>query len=143
MLRAAIQSMQHRQESPRVLLTTLPHEHHGLGLLMVETLLAAERIPCISLGTQTPPQDIVSAAAAHRADIVALSFSGAFPQRAAAAGIAALRQDLDASTAIWVGGRLVERLRQLPGGVCRIRSLDDVLPALDAWRAANRRSAPG
>lgn len=142
-LRAAIQSMPRRQESPRVLLTTLPHEHHGLGLLMVETLLAAERVPCIALGTQTPLQDIVAAVIAHRADIVALSFSAGFPLRAAAAGIASLRQELAEPTTVWVGGRLVARLKQLPKGVCRIQSLDAVLPALDAWRAANSRSAPG
>jgi MerR family transcriptional regulator, light-induced transcriptional regulator len=141
-LRAAIRSMPRRQESPRVLLTTLPDEHHGLGLLMVETLLAAEHVPCISLGTQTPLSDIATAAAAHRADIVALSFSAAFPLRAAAAGIASLRQDLAESATVWIGGRLVARLKQLPKGVCRIQSLDDVLPALGAWRAASNRSEP-
>lgn len=142
-LRAAIQSMPRRQESPRVLLTTLPDEHHGLGLLMVETLLAAERVPCIALGTRTPLSDVLTAAIAHRADIVALSFSAGFPLRAAAAAIASLRQDLGETTTVWAGGRLAARLKQLPNGVCRIQSLDDVLPALDAWRTANNRSAPG
>ena len=142
-LRSAIQSMSRRQDSPRVLLTTLPQEQHALGLLMVETLLASERVPCIALGTQTPLQDIASAAAAHRADIVALSFSDAFPLRAAAAGIASLYPDLAPSTTLWVGGSLVARLKQLPRGVCRIQSLADVLPALEAWRSASNRSAPG
>ena len=142
-LRAAIQSLPQRHESPRVLLTTLPQESHGLGLLMVETLLAAERVPCISLGTQTPISDIATAAFAHRADIVALSFSAAFALRPAAAGIATLRRDLPESATVWVGGRLVARLKQLPKGVCRIQSLDDVLPALDAWRASAGRSASG
>lgn len=142
-LRSAIQSLPRRHAAPRVLLTTLPHEHHGLGLLMVETLLAAERVPCISLGTQTPLADIASAAVAHRADIVALSFSAGFPLRAAAAGVASLRRELGASATLWVGGRLVARLKQLPAGVCRIQSLADVLPALDAWRNANGCSDRG
>ncbi|MBP8294938.1 MAG: MerR family transcriptional regulator [Burkholderiales bacterium] len=142
-LRSAIQSMSRRQDAPRVLLTTLPQEQHALGLLMVETLLASERVPCIALGTQTPLQDIATAAAAHRADIVALSFSDAFPLRAAAAGIASLHPDLAPSTTLWVGGSLVARLKQLPRGVCRIQSLADVLPALEAWRAASNRSVPG
>ena len=142
-LRAAIQSMPRRHEFPRVLLTTLPHEHHGLGLLMVETLLAAERVPCIALGTQTPLQDIAIAAMAHRADIVALSFSSAFPLRAATSGITSLRQELAESATVWVGGGLVARLKQLPQGICRIQSLDAVLPALYAWQAENNRSVPG
>lgn len=141
-LRAAIQSMPGRLRSPRVLLTTLPNELHGLGLLMVETLLAAERVPCIALGTQTPLADIASAAFAYRADIVALSFSAGFPLRAAAAGIASLRLAVAESATVWVGGRLSGRLKQLPAGVCRIQSLENVLPALGAWRDANGESVP-
>ena len=44
---------------PRVLLTTLPGEPHGLGLLMVEALLTLDGCRCLSLGVQTPPGDIV------------------------------------------------------------------------------------
>ena len=144
-LRAAIQNLPRRHDSPRVLLTTLPNELHALGLLMVETLLAAERIPCIPLGTQTPLAEIISAAAAHRADIVALSFSAGFPLRAGAAGIASLHEAFAGAPTLWVGGHLVNRLKhlkQLPKGVCRIPTLDDVIPALETWRAANGAAAP-
>ena len=68
---------------PRALLTTLPNEQHGLGLLMVEALLVPEGVQCISLGPQTPIEDIRRAALAHRVHIVALSFSAAFPVRQA------------------------------------------------------------
>jgi methanogenic corrinoid protein MtbC1 len=37
-----------------VLLTTLPGEPHGLGLLMAEAMLALEGCTCVSLGVQTP-----------------------------------------------------------------------------------------
>src|SRR3990167_5283260 len=47
--------------SPRVLLTTFPQEAHGLGLLMVETLLALEGCHCLPLGPQTPVADIARA----------------------------------------------------------------------------------
>ena len=62
-------------QGPRVLLTTLPREPHGLGLLMLEALLTLEGCVCISLGTQTPLSDIVQAAQAHRTDAIALSFT--------------------------------------------------------------------
>ena len=121
-------------EGPRVLLTTLPLEQHGIGLLMVEALLAVEGVQCVSLGTQTPLQDVIAAAVAHRADVVALSFSASHSTRAAAAGIATLRKELPPDAAIWVGGRLTARLKQMPAGVSRFASLEELLPAVNAWR---------
>ena len=76
-------------ERPRVLLTTLPGEQHGLGLLMVEALLTLEGCQCLSLGVQTPQEELPRAAAAHRADIVALSFSGFVPAAVMQRGLAA------------------------------------------------------
>ena len=134
-LRGAIQNLPRRNDSPRVLLTTLPQEQHGLGLLMVETLLAAEQVPCVALGTRMPLQDIAAAARAHRADIVALSFSAGFPVRAAASAIAELRGQLGASVSIWVGGSMVLRLKQVPDGVRRIAALEGVIAALQSWRS--------
>jgi hypothetical protein len=61
-------------QTPRVLLTSLPEEPHGLGLLMVEGVLSIEGAHCIPLGTQMPMLSITDAARAHRADVVALSF---------------------------------------------------------------------
>jgi MerR family transcriptional regulator, light-induced transcriptional regulator len=76
-LRSAIASSPEnsREASPRVLLTTFPQEPHGMGLLMAEAMLSLEGVHCMSLGTQTPIWDIVLAATAYRADIVALSFT--------------------------------------------------------------------
>lgn len=69
-MRQAVQSIpaQALQAKPKVLLTTLPGEPHGLGLLMVEALLALEGCPCVSLGVQTPQQELPQAAKAHGAD---------------------------------------------------------------------------
>ena len=63
-----------REPGPRVVLTTVPEEQHVLGLLMSECLLTLEGAACIPLGTQTPLADIVRAASAHAADVVAPSF---------------------------------------------------------------------
>lgn len=54
---AATQQPGHAQATPRVLLTTVPQERHGLGLLMAEALLAIEGAHCVSLGVQTPLGD--------------------------------------------------------------------------------------
>jgi len=121
--------------APRVLLTSVPGESHALGLLMAEAVLALEGAVCISLGTQTPLPEIVSAAAAHRADIVALSFSGAFPRRRAAAVLDQLRASLPRATGLWAGGAGVRRVAA-PVGAELTATLDDAIAALGRWRAA-------
>jgi len=77
MLRTAIQGLlaQSEQQTPRVLLGTLPGEAHGLGLLMAEAMFAADGAFCHSLGVQTPVAELLQAVAAYRADILALSFT--------------------------------------------------------------------
>jgi methanogenic corrinoid protein MtbC1 len=134
-LRVVLAGMRPAGERPRVLLTTLPQEQHGLGLLMVEALLTSENARCISLGTQTPLSDIVGAADAHRADVVGLSFSESFPTRLAMACIRSLRNALTPDVEMWIGGRATARLGSLPEGVTRILTLEELLPALAVVRA--------
>src|SRR5258706_1640851 len=105
-LRTAINAFPRQAGTPRMLLTTLPGEQHGLGLLMVEALLVPEGVQCISLGAQTPLEDVRRAALAHRADVVALSFSAAFPVRQASESLAMLRRQLPATAALWAGGEM-------------------------------------
>jgi methylmalonyl-CoA mutase cobalamin-binding subunit len=134
-LHAAINAFPRQTGAPRVLLTTFPGEQHGIGLLMVEALLVPEGTQCISLGTQTPIEDIRSAALAHKVHIVALSFSAAFPLRQAGEGLAMLRRHVAAPTALWAGGEMTRRLRKSLPGVRLISDLADVGPALKAWRS--------
>jgi hypothetical protein len=65
---------------------------------------------------------------------VALSFSGAFQTNAAVAGLKELRNGLPRRVAIWVGGGGMERVRSPIAGVTVMRSLDEVLETLHAWR---------
>lgn len=134
-LRAAINAFPRQTGVPRVLLTTFPGEQHGLGLLMVEALLAPDGAQCISLGTQTPIDDIRNAAAAHKVHIVALSFSTGYPLRQAGEGLAALRRHIAAPTALWAGGEMTRRLRKSLPGVRLMADLADLGPGLKAWRA--------
>jgi DNA-binding transcriptional MerR regulator/methylmalonyl-CoA mutase cobalamin-binding subunit len=134
-LRSAINAFPRPAGPPRVLLTTFPGEQHGLGLLMVEAMLVPEGAQCISLGAQTPLDDIRRAALAHAVDVVALSFSSVFPVRQASDGLAALRGLLPASTALWAGGELVRRVRRSLSGVQLIPDLASAIATLKAWRA--------
>jgi methanogenic corrinoid protein MtbC1 len=133
LLRQAIATLPGGSRNPRIVLTTVPDEQHVLGLLMVEGLFALEGAECIPLGTQMPLREISRAAVAHQADIVALSFSTAFPRRQISGVLEQLRQMLPTSIALWIGGQgaaghsTSEDFRVL-------HSLNDALYSLAKWR---------
>jgi DNA-binding transcriptional MerR regulator/methylmalonyl-CoA mutase cobalamin-binding subunit len=135
LLRQAISSQPSRaSKPPHILLTTVPEEQHGLGLLMAESLLSLDGATCISLGTQTPLFDIQRAAEAHQANIVALSFSAAFPLRKIAPLLKQLRDMLPPDIGLWAGGATTERLATIDG-VVPLARLEDALAALQRWRS--------
>lgn len=134
-LRGAIANVPQAQVAPRVLMTTLPNEQHGLGLLMAEGMLVLEGARCISLGIETPVLDIVPAARSQEADIVALSFSQAYPVVQAVDALAELRRALPAGVDIWAGGGTPLLQRRLPEGVQGVGSLAQVQEAVALWRA--------
>src|SRR5450755_5169698 len=134
-LRTAINAFPRQTGTPRVLLTTFPSEQHGVGLLMVEAMMVPEGVQCISLGTQTPLEDIRRAAVAHKAHIVALSFSAAFPVRQASDGLAALRRQLPAAVSLWAGGEMTRRVRKTMPGIMLIPDLASIINALRSWRS--------
>jgi len=133
-LRAAINAFPRQTGVPRMLLTTFPAEQHGLGLLMVEAIVVPEGAQCISLGPQTPLLDIRRAAVAHKAHIVALSFSAAFPLRQATDGLATLRRDLPQHVMLWAGGEMTRRVRKTLPGVVLLPDLASTIGALRSWR---------
>ena len=133
LLRQAILALPPGTGRPRVVLTTAPEEQHVLGILMSECLLTLEGAACISLGTQTPLADIARAAMAHDADIVALSFSSAFPSRQVGPLLEQLRAQLPERIALWAGGGGCPR-NAAKAGVQIIESLPGILAALASWR---------
>jgi DNA-binding transcriptional MerR regulator/methylmalonyl-CoA mutase cobalamin-binding subunit len=128
LLRQAIADLPAARQGPRILLTTVPGEQHGLGLLMAEATFALEGATCISLGTETPLLDIARAAAAYGTGVVALSFSSSYPRRQVAPVLAHLRQALPDGVELWAGGSGIARLDAVVG----VR----LLPTLDSGREA-------
>ncbi|WP_298398347.1 MerR family transcriptional regulator [uncultured Azonexus sp.] len=129
LLRQNIAALPAGRGHPRILLTTVPEEQHVLGLLMAEALFCLEGAECIPLGTQMPLMEIVRASEAHAADIVALSFSSAFPARQVAPLLQQLRAMLPAEVSLWAGGAGVQRSAAIPG-VSLLLTLEDALQAL-------------
>ena len=135
-LRGAIARLDGAGAAPRVLLTTLPGEQHGLGLLMAQAVFALEGAGCVSLGTQTPVREIADAVRAEVAQIVALSASGGYPAGQLKDGVAQLRAALPAAVELWCGGGGAARLRQPAPGVRVLADLQGIRDALAAWREA-------
>lgn len=138
-LRQAIAALPRGKGSPRVLLTSVPEEQHILGLLMVEAVLALEGAECIPLGTQMPLLEISRAAVAHEVDIVALSFSSAFPSRQIPGLLQQLRQLLPPDVELWAGGGGMARTPS-QAGIEHISGLEHSVAALLAWRADHQRN---
>jgi methanogenic corrinoid protein MtbC1 len=116
--------------APKVLLTTFPQEAHGLGLLMVESLLTLQGCRCVSLGTQTPVRDIAQAAAAHQVDVVALSFSANMKPNHVVDGLAELQALLPPRVAVWAGGSASALRRRPLDRVCVLHDLDAISGAV-------------
>lgn len=134
-LRAAIGQIAPTAEEPKILLTTVPNELHGLGLLMAEAMLALQGGVCFSLGTETPLWDIVLAATAQSVDIVALSFSSCISANQVVDGLTELRSKLPAATEIWAGGSSPILRRRPPSGVVVLRDLNEIESQVRRWRA--------
>jgi methanogenic corrinoid protein MtbC1 len=134
-------------EGPRVLTTTLPGEEHGLGLLMAECAMSYAGCSLQSLGLQTPVPDIVSAVQTGQANVVGLGFSGAQNPRDAFAALSQLRELLDPSIEIWVGGTNTALQRMMhnaqrglePALFTNLGQLADIAPLVERWRADHRQ----
>ena len=109
-----------------VLLGTLPGEQHGLGLMLTATLLASEDIGSINLGVEIPMDQLVLAAEKTRPRVLGLTFSAAYPYAMVRSHLQELRARLPSTTVIWAGGHAMQRMRKLPRGVVKIKSLDEL-----------------
>ncbi len=119
---------------PVVLLTTFPQEAHGLGLLMVESLLTLQGCRCVSLGTQTPLRDIAQAATAHGVDVVALSFSLNMNPNHVVDGLGELNLLLPSSVEVWAGGSSPALRRRQIDRVVILHDLASISEAIKHWR---------
>jgi len=127
--------------APRVLLTTLPGEEHGLGLLMAECFLALEGCETVPLGVQTPLSDIVNAVSVSGAHIVALGFTAAQNPRDVIGALDQLQSRLLPGVKIWTGGQCPALTRaprgqnRSPAAFHHIARLQDIPIAVALWRS--------
>lgn len=109
---------------PRVLLTTLSGETHGLGMQMAALICAARGVPTRVLGVNTPNDDIAAAARQLEVEIVGISISLATGGVETDRQLADLRSKLPKAMRLVVGGQGARGVRRGPRGIEYIESLD-------------------
>jgi hypothetical protein len=77
------------------------------------------------------------AAAAHRADIVALGFTGCMNPNQVVEGLQELRGKLPGHLQVWAGGGAPVLHRRRVEGVTPLASLEQISGEIRQWRAAN------
>ena len=93
---------------------------------MVSAVLSARDISIVSLGAEVPIDQIRSAADRFCVDTVGITFSSAYQYNQIRDDINELRELISDDVDIWVGGEGVRRLRKLPVGVTKFKSLDNL-----------------
>lgn len=129
-----IGAAQPRAGYPRIVFATPSDELHVLGLLMAQAVLADQGADCIDIGPHIPPGDLEMAVRGCKADIVALSFSFAYPKWRVRPMLLGLRERLPASVEIWAGGAGAACIRRAPEGVSIFSDLNEPVLALQRMR---------
>jgi methylmalonyl-CoA mutase cobalamin-binding subunit len=133
-LREAAEGNSAIKARPAVLLATPSGERHGLGLLILDMILAYHGAESVSLGVDVPLASIAEAVAANQMDIVALSISSAYPSDRARSFVAELSTMLPPKGVLWVGGAGTRRLSTDQRGIVVVQGFENVAPQLGAWR---------
>lgn len=104
-LRIIINHLPVTSPKPHILLTTPEGELHGLGLLIVESVLALEGVKVTSLGINTPCADIVIAAEQLNVDAVIVSMTSNYKNEKQRSDVLRdLRKRLPKNIALVAGG---------------------------------------
>jgi methanogenic corrinoid protein MtbC1 len=144
-LRLLLAAYEAEAAGPVVLLATLSHEQHGLGLEMAALYLALHGASPRLLGVDTPPDQIVEAAIALNSRVVGVGVSPASGRDATVEHVRWMLAELPANIDVWLGGSAAgsfqvshPRLRQIVtwsdvdrelGLLGRARSPDAARPA--------------
>jgi DNA-binding transcriptional MerR regulator len=116
---------------PVILFALPPGEHHLLGLLMAEAVLAEAGADTINIGADIPINNLKLAAISCKAEVVALSFSFAYPARDVFPTLSHFRHLLAPNIQIWAGGAGISAIRKRPKGVSLIYDFKDAIFAMN------------
>ena len=101
-------------DNPLMLFLTLSGERHKLGLLLAAALFHEEGMNCLWIREDLPLAEVPQLARDVSAAAVAISFSAHYSSRQAKQDLALLRNTLEASVKLFVGGHAVRKRVSLP-----------------------------
>jgi len=122
----ALRRRRRRKGVGELLLTSLPGERHGLGLLMVSLLAAEERIRSRLLGPDTPMDQIVRAASEGRVHALGLSISLASQGPATHRMLGDLRERVPQRVRMLIGGSGARGPRRPIPGILVLQSAKEL-----------------
>ena len=134
LLTVAMQSLPSPRSGLRALLTTLPGEQHGVGLLMVACILALEGVEVLQLGVQMPAEEIRRGAVENHCRLVGISCSNHLQRRTIVSQLVRLRTTLPKEIDLWAGGAGAVELTSLPHGIQLFSNLHQIPAAIDKLR---------
>jgi cobalamin-dependent methionine synthase I len=91
---------------------------------MFAALLSSRNISVANLGGEVPLDQIVLAVDRLNADVLGITFSGAYQYENIRSNVNELRDSIPENVDLWLGGEGVKRMRKLPRGVTRFTSFD-------------------
>jgi len=141
-LHAQILALQPRPDSPCILFAVAPGERHVLGLLMSEAALADHGAKTINFGSNIPFDTLKLAAISNDVDVLALSFSFAYPAREILPTLMHLRRLLPSRIQIWAGGAGMASVRRDPKGIHIFSDFEGAIAALNDLVAQRSEQSP-
>jgi len=132
-LQAEILKLLPKNGLPVILFSLPPGEHHLLGLLMAEAVLADEGAVTINIGSDIPLNNLKLAAISCKAEVVAFSFSFAHPGRDILPTLLHFRRLLPTHIQIWAGGSGISVIRKRPKGIKMIYDFNEAITALNEF----------
>jgi methylmalonyl-CoA mutase cobalamin-binding subunit len=130
-LHAEILACKPKEGYPKILFSTPPEERHELGLLMAEAVLADHGAATFCVGSHTPLGDLKMAAMSCKADVIALSFSFAYPARNVKPTLTHLRFILPSHVEIWAGGAGVSGIKRAAKGIRIFSTIEESISILE------------
>ncbi|WP_421870155.1 MerR family transcriptional regulator [Motiliproteus sp.] len=115
----------------RILLTTLPGEPHGMGIMMVELLMRLQGVETINIGLETPIDQLRDACELLQPHAIALSFSAIQKRPQTLSLLQELERSIPSSIEILAGGQGITKLRALPGRIKVVKRMEHLKKTLN------------
>lgn len=133
-LRLLHSSYEGTMRDPVVVLATLPGEQHALGMEMAALYLALSGATPRMLGTDCPPDQIVTAARRAQAKAVGISVSASAKLDLVNEDLEWLLGESDDDLRVWVGGKRAKSVAVIHPRLDRVSSWEDLENALERLR---------